>query len=632
MTNTILVALAVAGTSLATVVVSTSPETEPVAFARTCTSEYDCEIRGYLSSLSVEYSLHRSGIDTTDVAELISVVSDSIGYDARHAAVLLSRLGATEAIPTIRARYLSDTEGEQDRLALQHLYALYVLDDPDLLVLARNETDRRYQAVGALDGIYRDLLNLLFALGDTSQMANLEAAVRAGCCVNLFAELAHVDESLYPEVEGVFLDLIETGAMSIAEGTSGIWDAQHEGEGTTWTPRTTAYPALFERILHDAQRGLGDRARALSELAPPSELAEGWNMPPSRVISEFEALLSDPTAPERESVIEVAASLRRLEGLWIVDRARAGEFGQDLVAPATRLLEGPIRYSSSTAMTLSEPSRRGRIVALDSSLVVSESYGWVGPAPFVQSLRASLGEAVQADAAGDDAGLEASIQVYRSRIEQAADDATYGEPYVTDLGRLVLLDDLLLPYVSRSAVPYCNGQRATIYVTREGTVAGGPDDGQPYAGTLRGTTGDDVLVGTDGADVLRGSAGDDVLCGLAGDDELRGDNGHDTLYGGPGDDTLLAGAGDDRAYGGPGNDFVRGAGGDDQAWGEAGNDRLLGNGGADALSGGDGDDRLEGGGGNDTLVGGASTDDARGGGGTDACDAETETSCETNPD
>ena len=188
------------------------------------------------------------------------------------------------------------------------------------------------------------------------------------------------------------------------------------------------------------------------------------------------------------------------------------------------------------------------------------------------------------------------------------------------------------PGETGSGVPQCDGRAATVYVAADGTIAGGPDSGQPYAGLLRGTPGPDVIVGTDGADVLRGSAGDDLLCGLAGDDELRGDNGHDALYGGPGDDTLLLGAGDDRAWGGPGDDVFRGAAGDDRAWGETGNDRLLGNGGRDTLHGGDGDDRIEGGGGNDTLRGEAGQDDARGGGGTDACDAETEASCETDPD
>ena len=200
-----------------------------------------------------------------------------------------------------------------------------------------------------------------------------------------------------------------------------------------------------------------------------------------------------------------------------------------------------------------------------------------------------------------------------------------------------------------ATVPECDGRPATVYVAADGTISGGPDDGQPYTGTLRGTTGPDVIAGTDGPDTLVGQQGDDLLCGRsgddtlrgsagrdtlfggAGDDELRGDNDDDTLWGGPGNDALLAGAGDDIAYGEAGDDTVQGAGGDDTGWGGPGADTLRGNGGADTLRGGDGDDRLEGGSGDDTLVGDAGTDEARGGGGVDACDAETETSCEGPP-
>ena len=182
-----------------------------------------------------------------------------------------------------------------------------------------------------------------------------------------------------------------------------------------------------------------------------------------------------------------------------------------------------------------------------------------------------------------------------------------------------------------SVPPTCDGLVATVYVSPGGLVVGGPDDGQPYAGTLRGTNADDVIVGTDGPDVLRGRQGDDTLCGLAGDDELRGDNGNDTLYGDLGDDRLLAGAGDDRAYGEAGNDYARGAAGADALWGGAGNDDLDGNADDDVLWGGDGDDTLEGGTEDDVLRGEGGTDEARGGAGTDACEAETELSCETNP-
>jgi Tol biopolymer transport system component len=61
--------------------------------------------------------------------------------------------------------------------------------------------------------------------------------------------------------------------------------------------------------------------------------------------------------------------------------------------------------------------------------------------------------------------------------------------------------------------------------------------------TIRGTDGDDVLVGTQRPD---------VICGLGGNDLLKGLLGSDRLFGGDGDDTLLGGWGLDEADGGPG--------------------------------------------------------------------------------
>ncbi len=46
-------------------------------------------------------------------------------------------------------------------------------------------------------------------------------------------------------------------------------------------------------------------------------------------------------------------------------------------------------------------------------------------------------------------------------------------------------------------------------------------------------------------DVLRGTRGEDVLVGGAGDDTLKGEGGEDVLHGGVGDDLLLGGKGED---------------------------------------------------------------------------------------
>lgn len=59
--------------------------------------------------------------------------------------------------------------------------------------------------------------------------------------------------------------------------------------------------------------------------------------------------------------------------------------------------------------------------------------------------------------------------------------------------------------------------------------------------TYTGTTGNDFLVGGEGADVIRGSLGNDTVIGAGG---------NDTVYGGYGQDTIMGGAGNDRLYGG----------------------------------------------------------------------------------
>ncbi len=133
-------------------------------------------------------------------------------------------------------------------------------------------------------------------------------------------------------------------------------------------------------------------------------------------------------------------------------------------------------------------------------------------------------------------------------------------------------------------VPTCNGLTATIWVDH-GVVRGGPDDGQAYAGILRGTAADDVLVGSEGADEIHGFDGNDTICALGG---------NDVIYAGAGDDWIDAGDGNDIAYGGNGADTVRGGAGDDELYGENGPDDLDGGNDNDIVDGGRGKDSCAG--------------------------------------
>ncbi len=96
--------------------------------------------------------------------------------------------------------------------------------------------------------------------------------------------------------------------------------------------------------------------------------------------------------------------------------------------------------------------------------------------------------------------------------------------------------------------------------------------------------------------------------GTSGDDVLNGTNLDEIIFGAGGDDHILAGLGSDVAFGGQGDDFVDGGAGDDALQGEGGNDGLAGGAGNDEFDGGRGRDFLVGGAGDDQLTGGRDDD------------------------
>lgn len=72
---------------------------------------------------------------------------------------------------------------------------------------------------------------------------------------------------------------------------------------------------------------------------------------------------------------------------------------------------------------------------------------------------------------------------------------------------------------------------------------------------IRGTEGDDTLIGTGRSD---------LMAGLGGDDQLRGKGRRDCIGGGAGDDVVLGGGYGDHLKGGPGRDRLKGGLGDDR--------------------------------------------------------------------
>ena len=140
------------------------------------------------------------------------------------------------------------------------------------------------------------------------------------------------------------------------------------------------------------------------------------------------------------------------------------------------------------------------------------------------------------------------------------------------------------------------------------------------ANPLLGTTGNDLLNGTELGDAIRGGAGSDVMAGLQGDDCLYGEAGNDRLGGGAGNDVLHGGEGRDRLFADSGDDELRGDAGVDHLRGSSGNDRVYGSVGNDYVSGGSNDDYVSGGRGNDSMRGESGRDRMFGGAGHDAID------------
>ena len=203
------------------------------------------------------------------------------------------------------------------------------------------------------------------------------------------------------------------------------------------------------------------------------------------------------------------------------------------------------------------------------------------------------------------------------------------------------------------------------------------------SGVINGTSGNDVIVGSDNADTINGNGGDDVICGRGGPDTIHGNSGNDRVFGESGVDDLFGDAGNDyidtggnadgnTAHGGTGNDSFRpdygysvtctinglvftcsasnhlfGDAGNDvflagvaEFHGGSGNDRATGFG---VLAGDAGDDTLtatnfavmNGGSGNDTLDGRDAVTQLDGGSARDTCFADEDDivrrSCEILP-
>lgn len=136
-------------------------------------------------------------------------------------------------------------------------------------------------------------------------------------------------------------------------------------------------------------------------------------------------------------------------------------------------------------------------------------------------------------------------------------------------------------------------------------------------------SGNDLVVAADGNDTVSGGSGSDVLTGGSGDDIILGGDGElDYINGDEGNDFIDGGSGIDDIFGGNGNDFIAGGIGNDRIFGESGNDQLYGEDGNDDIDAGEGNDTIFAGFGNDRVLGGTGDDRILGEDGDDILDGD----------
>ena len=80
--------------------------------------------------------------------------------------------------------------------------------------------------------------------------------------------------------------------------------------------------------------------------------------------------------------------------------------------------------------------------------------------------------------------------------------------------------------------------------------------GVALAANIRGTFGQDNLIGTNQLDRIYGLGAADTISGLAGNDDCYGGSGADEISCGPGNDRIDGGFGEDILFGGPDNDTI----------------------------------------------------------------------------
>lgn len=191
----------------------------------------------------------------------------------------------------------------------------------------------------------------------------------------------------------------------------------------------------------------------------------------------------------------------------------------------------------------------------------------------------------------------------------------FSGPQLASIGREIAFND---PQLGQSATAGSDNpptglarDRNVELLARDARIAPLPAPGEPTPAALRCAGKDATIIGTTGNDVIEGTDGADVIVTGPGKDKVKAGGGKDLVCGGDDRDKLTGGGAKDLLKGSQGNDRLDGGGGNDRPTGGPGNDRVDGGPGRDRLSGGKDDDRLDGGPGVDGLAGGSGSDRCR---------------------
>lgn len=136
---------------------------------------------------------------------------------------------------------------------------------------------------------------------------------------------------------------------------------------------------------------------------------------------------------------------------------------------------------------------------------------------------------------------------------------------------------IVLGALTAAAVCLAIGTPATAATPQQGAVDGACSNPTIIAEPGRitnGTAGNDIILGTDGADDISGYGGNDIICAGAGNDIVSTLGGKSRIYGGEGADTIWVSSGKNTIYGEGGDDTLTSMEGADTIYAGTGDDKV----------------------------------------------------------